>query len=308
MFDSFPGLKAALKFGLLAAFLVAAGTLFLPNHYRSEARILPTEGKGMAAGLGNLASAAAAFGVSVPGSEGGDANFVEIIGSRWMGERLLGAEFVFKQRSWMFGAERTKKETLYSYIHKKNIDKAMVELETMINCSKDLKSKVISMSVDTKSPDLSQQVLQTSIRLLEQFVQEKGRTKGGAKAVFADARLKEAREEMAFAEDELRGYLEINRNFVTSSDPAVRLKGMRLEAELKLHQQVVMTLAMNREQALMEEKNDIPVINLLDPANLPVEKSKPSRSAFVIGAFSLVFAMVLAWANRLVLYALLKAD
>ena len=308
MFDWFRGLKDALRLGISAALLVASVSLFLPNYFRSQARILPIEGKGIAGGLGNLASAAAAFGVNVPGGDGNDANFIDILKSRWMGERLLQSEFKFKLRDWRFGAEKEKVETLYDYIDKKNVDRALLKLNSMMSCSRDLKSKVIDISVETKSPELSQQVAQLSIRLLEQFVQEKGRTRGGAKALFADARLKESREEMAKSEDELRAFLENNRNFVTSVDPAVRLRGLRLETELKLHQQVMATLALNREQALMEEKNDIPIINLLDPANLPIEKSRPTRAIMVAGAFFLVFAGALAWAQRRFLYTLFRAE
>jgi uncharacterized protein involved in exopolysaccharide biosynthesis len=62
----------------------------------------------------------------------------------------------------------------------------------------------------------------------------------------------------------------------------VRLKGTRLEAELRLRTQVVTTLAIAREQALMEEKNDMPILNVLDVGNLPLEKSGPARSQTVV--------------------------
>jgi uncharacterized protein involved in exopolysaccharide biosynthesis len=57
-----------------------------------------------------------------------------------------------------------------------------------------------------------------------------------------------------------------------------------LENELRLRQQLVTTLALNREQALLEEKNDIPVLSLLDPADYPSDKSRPPRSLFVVAA------------------------
>jgi hypothetical protein len=100
------------------------------------------------------------------------------------------------------------------------------------------------------------------------------------------------------AEDVLRRVLESNRNFQTSSDPSVRLKGSRLETELRLRQQLVTSIAMNREQALLEEKNDIPILNVLDPANLPIDKSKPARSIIVILVTLLVSLGTWAWQNR----------
>ena len=92
------------------------------------------------------------------------------------------------------------------------------------------------------------------------------------------------------AEHELVQYAINNRNYQTSVDPVVRLKGMRLEAEFKLRQQLVLTLAMSREQSLLDEKNDIPILNILDPASLPLEKSRPSRATLAILAFFLFSA------------------
>ena len=45
------GLKRPLQIGLAAAVVTAAITLFLPNHYKSEARVLPIEAKGMGGGV-----------------------------------------------------------------------------------------------------------------------------------------------------------------------------------------------------------------------------------------------------------------
>lgn len=291
-------LKRPLQIGLVAAVVMAAVSLFMPNYYRSEARILPVEARGMSGSLGGLASAAAAFGVSVPGGDGSDTNFVDILQSRWLQEQLLNTEFQFKARAWRFGAERERRETLYAYLAAPNMDRALKSLAPMMNISRDLKSKVILVAVETPSPTLSQRVVQRAIQLLEDFNQQKGRTRGGAKAAFAEARLAEARGELSGAEDAFRRFLEINRNYQSSADPTVRIKGGRLEADVRLRMQLVTTLAMNREQALLEEKNDVPILNVLDPGNLPIEKSRPKRSMIVLLTFLAVSAGAWAYANR----------
>jgi hypothetical protein len=55
---------------------------------------------------------------------------------------------------------------------------------------------------------------------------------------------------------------------------------------------------MNREQALLEEKNDIPILNMLDPGNLPIDKSKPARSVMVLLGMLVVGAGGWIWLNR----------
>ena len=79
------GLKRPLLIGFAAAVLTAVISLLLPNYYKSEARLLPVSSSG--ASGGGLAAAAAAFGVNVPGQDGADANYVDILNSRWLQTR-----------------------------------------------------------------------------------------------------------------------------------------------------------------------------------------------------------------------------
>jgi len=291
-------LKKPIQWALAAGLLTALYTLFIPNYYRSEARLLPVEAKGVGGNLASLASAAAAFGVNVPGGESNDGNFVDVINSRWLREQLLQTEFRYHLRSWRFGTEQVVNSTLYEYLHASNRDKGVQAIGAILVASRDFKSKVITIGAETTSPELSQLIIQRTQKLLEIFLRDQGRTRGSAKALFAEARLSEARQEMDVAEDALRRFLVRNRNVQVSGDPAVRLMGARLETELRLRQQLVTAIAMNREQALLEEKNDIPILNVLDAGNLPIEKTRPVRSTIVLFASLIVGLGVWIWHNR----------
>ena len=290
-------MKNPIRIALLFAVATAIGTLFVPNLYRSEVRILPADVK-LSQSLGNLTAAAGVLGLSIPGGEGADANFVDVLNSRTVKEGLLTTEFRFHARDWYFGRYTPRQETLYEFLDVKNMDRAVKKLSEILSVSRDLKSKVISLSVETRSPELSQQVARRATEILEQFVQTKSRTRGGEKAAFAKARLAEARVEMDQAEDSLRRFLEGNRNYLDSRDPATRLRGIRLESELNLRRQLVTVLATNREQSLLEEKNDMPIVNVLDPGNLPVEKSWPSRSLIVLFVTLIAGLVSWIWPNR----------
>jgi uncharacterized protein involved in exopolysaccharide biosynthesis len=285
----------AIAFGLSLG--VALATLALPNYYQSEVKILPVDGKGSSA-LGQLAGAAAAFGVGIAGQDGGESNYVDILSSRWLLESLLNTEFEFQKQSTIFGKPKAYRGTLFQFLGFKNNDMAIRQVRQILSASRDLKSKIIVIGAETRSPELSQLVVKRAVKLLEIFILEKGRTRGGAKATFAEARLFEARKEMAEAEGAFRFFLERNRGYSVTSDPSIRLLGNRLEAELKLRSQLVYTLAMNREQALLEEKNDIPMLNVLDAGNLPLEKSRPSRAKIVLLTFILTMIGSWAWINR----------
>ena len=285
--------------GAAIALVVALCTLFIPNQYKSEARLLPAESR-VGGGLGAASMAAAAVGVSIPGQEGPDAAYLDILNSRSLREALLLTRFNYKARSWTLGAEQVREQSLFDYIGKPNMDRAMKALKDRITTSRDFKSKLITIVVETKNPELSQQVAQRITRLLDEFVVLKSQTRGSTKAAFSEKRLQEARQEMAQAEESFRHFLDGNRNFLLSPDPSVKLKGLRLENELKLRTQIVTTLAISREQALLEEKNDMPILNVLDPGNLPIEKSWPPRAMLIGAAFLL--ATVLGWLylNRVV--------
>lgn len=287
-----------LKWAIIMGALAALYSLSMPNYYRSEAHLLPVETKSIGGGLGGLATAAAALGVNVPGGDGSDANFVDILNSRWMREQLLFTKFHFHNRTWRFGAAQEKDITLYDFLDAINIDRGIEGVAGLLSAARDPKSKVISFSAETTSPELSQQIVLRAGKLLEVFLQEKGRTRGGIKAAFARARLAESRGELAAAEEALGHFLQRNHNYQSSNDPVIRLEGIRLDAEFRLRQQLVTTIAMNLEQALLEEKNDLPILNFMDVGNLPVDKSRPSRATLVLFAMVLSGSLCWIWLNR----------
>ena len=295
--QTFHGILASFGFGILAALIVAVISIFMPNYYTSKAKILPVGAEG-GGKLGQLTAMAAAVGLGGGTGGGSDANFVDILKSRSVMVDLLKTEFKFQERPWRYGKEQVHQQTLYDYLGATNLDRALNGLGAILSVNKDSKTSIITVSAETKSPELSQQVVQRATEGLEAFVLGKARTSGTEKARFAEARLKESRAELAQVEEDFRRFQEVNRNYLTSPDPTVRLKGLRLENEYKLRQQLVVTIAMNLENALMEAKNDVPIVNVLDEANLPVDKSKPQRALLVMEALFGVTAACLGWRNR----------
>ena len=294
---SLNGFKRSLTFGLLAAMLTAVFTLFLPDYYRSEARLLPSETKSMG-GMGQLAAAAAALGVGVPSQEGSDASYVDILNSRWLMESLLATEFEFKTRTRPLGAWHARRQNLGEYLRSKNPDRGVVALASLYGASRDMKTKLLTIHAETKSPELSQKIVLKATSLLETFVLTKTQTQGGNKARFSEERLLEAKSGYNKTEDEFRRFLEANRSFRESTDPNVHLRGLRIESELALKKELVSSLSLSREQALLDEKNDMPILNLLDSGNYPYDKSRPARSMYVLAIFFLVTLGLILYDSR----------
>jgi len=56
--------------------------------------------------------------------------------------------------------------------------------------------------------------------------------------------------------------------------------GDRLTAEVELKRQTVVSLVFQKGKSLLDAQDDTPVLNLLDPPNLPIEKSfRPAQSS-----------------------------
>lgn len=279
--------------GLVAAILMALVAVFLPNWYQSQVLILPPGGQSQ----NSIQGLAATLGLGLSGlGQDPTVNYGDILKSRWVGDQLLQETFDFHQRGWRFGRPEARHETLLHYLDAENLDRGMARLSNLISFRKDLKTGLITLSVETKSPDLSQRVAGRATELLNEFLTQKIQTSGTVKAQYATDRLREAEGEFDRAEKALKAFMEVNRSYQMSADPSVRLKGQRLEADLNQERQLLSTLSLNKEQALLDAKNDTPVLNILDSANLPIEKSRPVRSLMVITAF--LVAMILSLAVR----------
>jgi len=285
--------KRAIKVAISAGLLAACASLFLHQYYKSTVTILPSTPK---AGSGSLASAASALGLGVSTSD--DISYLEVLQSRWLAERLLVAPREFKMGWGRFGKPKPYRQSLLNYLNDPNMDKAMEFLPKLYSQEQDLKSGVISINVETRSPQLSQQVAQQAAQLLIEFVTTQQRTKGGAKARFVRQRVQDVEADISRTEDTLRQFLQANRNYQTTTDPEVRLKGARLEFELQTKRQILIGLNVSLEQALQQEKDDTPLVNILDTGNLPIEKSRPGRAIIVLLVTAVAGIAMGTWDNR----------
>jgi uncharacterized protein involved in exopolysaccharide biosynthesis len=287
-------LALPMKVAVPVALAVAALSLALPDQYTSDVRLLPKDPRNASNPLGGAAAA------SILGIADGDSGeaYVDILNSWRVAEGIVSTTYHFTDQTWKFGAQREHQESLISYLDLPKLDQAIKALPKLLDVNRDPKSGLITISATTPSPQLSQQIVQTATRLLQHFILYNSQTQAGAKAEFASSRLVEAEAEALQAEAGMKAFLMQNRDFLSSSDPGVRLKGGRLDAELQLRRQMVANLANSREQALLDSKDSTPILNVLDPGQLPLEKTKPARGGIILAAFGLALAGTLAWQHR----------
>ena len=288
---------------LIAATLVAVFGMGIPNRYESEAKVIPQLLSGDTGTAGALSAAAAVLGVSIgAGPSDPGSIYVDVIQSRWMVDKLLNTQFQFTVKTWLFGKVETRRQTLFEYINLDNRDKAAQEVQDkVLAVDRDLKSGTIHISATTRSPQLSQLVVHRCTAYLQEFLRTQGQSQGGAKARFLVLRITEATGEVDQSESAFRNFLLANRNYGVSSDPNVKLTGMRLEADLITKRQILTSLILAREQAILAEKNDLGQLTMLDAGNLPELKASPRRGLLIGVTFILIFMCSVVWNYRAIL-------
>jgi hypothetical protein len=272
----------------------------MPNRYRSEARILSDAGH--AAGTSMLRT-----GVWAPSAppetptfreEGPTVIYVDILKSRRMAEQLLLRAYRYQDRTWRFARRRPVQGTLLDYLGAANVDRAMGPLGQLLTVQRDPKSGLLTIRAETRSPELSMQVVRQAADNLREFLVEFSQAAGRNKARFTLGRLEAAQATCADLGRQFQAFQESNRNWDTSPAPDVRFRGAQMKERLDLWKQVAANLTLNHEQALLEAQNDTQTLLLLDPGNLPVEKSRPARAFIVFAAASVAGAGSWVLRNR----------
>ncbi len=299
-------LRRPLRHACCAGLVAALVAVLLPNAYRSEARILSDTGHagGSSQRTGVWAPTAPP---ETPGSreDGPTIIYADILKSRRMAEHLLLQEYEYGLRSWRFARPRRTRGTLLAYLGAANIDRAMGPLRKVLTVQRDPKSGLLTIGAETASPELSMQVVAHAAENLRDFLVEISQAAGKNKARFTQGRLEEVQGKYAELGRQFERFQDANRNWETSPAPNVRFRGAQLKEGLDLWKQVVMNLTLNHEQALLEAQNDTQTLLLMDPGNLPLEKSRPARAFIVFtvaaaaGAASWAFLNRAAIANRI---------
>jgi uncharacterized protein involved in exopolysaccharide biosynthesis len=294
------GWRRPLRHALLAALTAAALAVCLPNRYRSEARILSDAGHPGGSSPLRTGVWAPTAPPEVPAfrEDGPTVIYVDILRSRRLAEQLLQQSYDYTDRTWRFGRPARVQGTLQGYLGAANVDRALGPLRRLLSVQRDGKSGLLTIAAETRSPELSQQVVQQAAERLREALVEFSQASGKNKARFTLGRLEEARVTYDDLGRRLQAFQDANRNWDTSPAPEVRFRGAQLKERLDLWRQVVSNLTLNHEQALLDAQNDTQTLLLLDPGSLPREKSRPARALIVFVAAAAAGAGSWAVHNR----------
>jgi uncharacterized protein involved in exopolysaccharide biosynthesis len=147
----------------------------------------------------------------------------------------------------------------------------------------------LSLIVEMEEPQLAATVANNITSELDIYTRTKRRTSVTAQREFIEQRLSEVTTSLKASESVLKDFREKNRR-VTDS-PQLLLDQARLERDLQINSTIFIELKKQIEIAKIEEIKNIPVINVLDRARVPVKSSYPRRRVSVTVAFLFGFLL-----------------
>ena len=160
---------------------------------------------------------------------------------------------------------------------------------TITRISADKKTGVVTLSVETTVPELSQAVAGQYLAQLEDFNRHQRRSQARENADYLNRQMAQTKTELETAEDELQVFRQYNSDWPVSSDAGLVKELSRLQRAVEVKTQTYLYLSREYESAQLEAQKDIPIVSILDKPSLPTVKSGPHRSIIVLLAGGVAF-------------------
>jgi uncharacterized protein involved in exopolysaccharide biosynthesis len=156
------------------------------------------------------------------------------------------------------------------------------EVSGKVSISNDKKEGVVSLTVVEGNPLVAAQVAQVTEQILQDWIIEYKIKNAKAQYDFIESQFEAKQKEFFSIQEQLANYTDRNQNVLAASY-LTRLD--RLQAEFDLVNTVYSELAKQKEQAAIQLSKDTPTFSVLDPVDVPKEKTGPKKSIYIMGAF-----------------------
>jgi len=141
------------------------------------------------------------------------------------------------------------------------------------------KEGYVQLSTTMTDPHLAAQITLKAQQLLQQYLTEFKLQKVRANLEYVEANFQEARQNFEAKQEELARFRDANVNLTSAM---ARTREEKLQSEYTLLLGVYTELAKQKEQAKIAVTETTPILTVIEPVVVPVEKSKPSRARMLI--------------------------
>lgn len=278
---------------ILLATLVCSYTLLKSRTWTASAAFSPSESQ--AAQMGQLAGIAAQFGFSIPMAASGESPefYVALLRSGEIRRAAVRSSYrridrAGQDTTWVTG-DLVELFEVRGRSEQGRLEGAVERLGRRMSVGTSPETGMVRLSVQTKWPELSVQIAERLIDLVNEFNLQTRQSQANAEREFVSRQLETARSELARSEDSLQSFLQSNRRIENS--PQLGFERDRLQRAVTLRQEVVISLAQALEQAKIEEVRNTPVITIVEA---PYPPARPDRRRLIVkGLVSLALGLFL---------------
>jgi uncharacterized protein involved in exopolysaccharide biosynthesis len=275
-----------------AVFLLACVYYFVyPNQYTATARMIPSTpnaAEGGAALMNSVFEGTGLAGLVANRISSESELYVKLLGSRPVLDSVLTLDYA---RRGMTGSGSLRNE-----FGAGNSTLARRRLLNLTDVSLDKKTGIVTVSVTTEYPTLSRDICNEYVSRLDEFKQHIDRNSAGEVSLFLAERIDDQQKVLDSSEVRQRKFYSANRNYLYSDDPALKLEVERLQQDVLLQRQLLMTLKQLKASSDMEREKRLPRLSVLEWGELPTIKSGPLRirsiAAVTIGGLIFVAGLL----------------
>lgn len=148
------------------------------------------------------------------------------------------------------------------------------KLEDKLSMNTNDKEGYLTLSASFHDPLLAAQVAQKAQDMLQRYITTFKIQKAKEQLDFISGRFNEKKKEFEQAQERLARFRDQNKNV---SSALAQTEEERLKSEYNIAFSVYSELAKQQEQAQIQVKQDTPILTIIEPVRVPLEKSKPNR-------------------------------
>jgi len=265
---------------ILCTLTIIYGLFFVMPVYTSTSKIMSSSSGG---GMSQAAGLAAQFGIAMPtGQSEPKWVYPEIIKSRTLARSMLKRKFDTNE----FGPQKYLLQILTYGNDDPQVGLDILEINAvnnflgMIDISEDLKTSILTLSINASEPNFAAEVNLALIEELDAHQRKYNKAKTSDTKQFIEERIIAIEKELMSSEEDLKVFMDRNRRIENS--PALQLEQQRFGREVTVLTGVFTTLKQQLETTKIEEVKESDYVVILDEPEVPLKRSKPNKKVMVI--------------------------
>jgi uncharacterized protein involved in exopolysaccharide biosynthesis len=166
-----------------------------------------------------------------------------------------------------------------------------------IRVSEDKKTGLITLKTFFFNPEIAYQLNIFIFNMFEDYIQNNLKSQAKEKRTFIESRLSEINQELELSEKEFAKFKQEN---VANYAPIVAMNEQQLMRKLTINQEMFIQAKKQYEIARVEEKKDMPLMEVICRPELPISADEPNRKLILMFGFTigLFFGLLIALSKR----------